>query len=205
MARIGIFGGSFDPVHTAHILLADRAREEHSLDKVVFVPAGRPPHKTLTPLAPDHDRLEMLRLAFAHHPHFEVSTIELERDAPSYTLTTLHELKKALGDDDEIVLIIGSDSLYDLPNWWRADELVGEAEIVCLERPDFPLDHTSELEERFGAEFVAGIKRRAVSSPAFTTSSTEIRRRLKQGLSIKDMVPESVREYIAAYGLYSQA
>ena len=201
--RVGIFGGSFNPIHLAHLVLAEYAREGQGLDKVVFVPASRPPHKSQAPLAPAQDRLEMLRLALGHNPHFEVSAIELERDGPSYTLVTARELAKTLGSDAELHLIIGSDSLYDMPAWWHADELIREVRIVCLERPGFPLECLAELEERFGAGAVAEVRRGVVAAPLLQISSTEIRRRIARGRSVRYLVPEPVREYIAAHGLYA--
>ena len=204
MARVGIFGGSFNPVHLAHLILAEYAREGRGLDRVVFMPANQPPHKPQEPLAPAQDRLEMLRLAIAHNPHFEVSAAELQRDGPSYTLVTMRETAKALGPDAELRLIVGSDSLHDLPNWWHADELIREVRIICLERPGFPLDRLAELEECFGAEAVAAVRDAVVTAPLLQVSSSDIRKRVAQGQSIRYLVPEAVREYIAARGLYAQ-
>ena len=202
MMRVAIFGGSFDPVHLAHLVLAEYAREARSLDKVVFVPASRPPHKPQGPLAPGSERFEMLRLAVAHNPHFEVSAMELERDVPSYTLVTVRETARNLDPECELHLILGSDSLHDLPNWWHAQELVRAARIVCLERPGFPLGRLDDLEACFGAQAVAAIREGIVRAPLLEISSSDIRRRIALGRSIRYLVPEPVREYIAARKLY---
>jgi len=202
MIRVAIFGGSFDPVHLAHLVLAEYAREARSLDKVVFVPAARAPHKPQGPLAPGKDRLEMLRLAVEHNPHFEVSAMELERDGLSYTLMTVRETARSLGSECEMHLIVGSDSLHDLPNWWHADELVREARVLCLERPGFPLGCMDELKACFGAQAVAAIREGIVEAPLLQISSSDIRRRIAQGRSIRYLVPDPVCKYIAARGLY---
>jgi nicotinate-nucleotide adenylyltransferase len=144
----------------------------------------------------------MLRLAIAGNPHFEVSAMELERDGPSYTLVTVREMAGSLGPGCELQLIVGSDSLHDLPNWWHADELVREVRVLCLERPGFPLECLDELEARFGSQAVATIREGIVKAPLLDISSSDIRRRIAQGRSIRYLVPDPVREYIAAQGLY---
>lgn len=204
MARVGMFGGSFNPVHMAHLILAEHVREERELDKVVFVPASRPPHKPQTPLAPARERLEMLRLAVAHNPHFEVSAVELAREGPSYTLLTARELASALAADEQLYLIVGSDSLRDMPHWWHVDELVQEVRLICVERPEAPLDFLPRLEERFGAEVAAQIREGMVEAPLLEISSSRIRQRIAEGRSIRYFVPEPVREHILARGLYRQ-
>ena len=204
MVRIGLFGGSFNPVHMAHLILAERAREERALDKVLFVPASQPPHKPDVRLAPAQNRLEMLHLATAGHPCFEVSTVELDRQGPSYTLITVRDLKQALGTRCAIHLIVGSDSIRDMPHWWRAEELIRETEIIGLERPGFPPDDMPELETAFGAVAAAKLRASIVTAPLLEISSTDIRRRARQGLSIRYLIPDQVCEYILAHGLYAK-
>jgi len=202
MARIGLFGGSFNPVHIAHLILAERVREEAALEKVLFVPARHPPHKPAEPLAPAADRLRMLELAVAQNPAFEVSTVELDREGPSYTLATVRQLRATLGPHDSLLLVVGSDSVRDLPRWWRAGELLREVDVLAVERPGAPLDDLSELERCFGAEKAAEIKRSIVPAPLLDVSSTDIRARVRQGKTIRYLVPEAVRRYILAHGLY---
>lgn len=203
MVRIGLFGGSFNPVHVAHLALAECAREERRLDRVIFMPAKLPPHKPFAPLAAAQDRMEMLRLALADNPHFEVSSLELERDGPSYTLTTVRQLKEQLGPGCTLCLIVGADSICDMPRWWRARELVWEVELIGLRRPGSPLDCACALEEHFGAEKAAEILESIITGPLLEVSATELRARVRQGRSIRHLVPEPVREYILAHGLYS--
>jgi len=203
MRRIGLFGGSFNPVHMAHLVLAERAREEADFEKVLFIPALRPPHKPKRPLAPGRHRAEMLRLALEGNPGFELCTVELDREGPSYTLQTVRELKQSLGGDAELCLIVGADSLLDMPNWWHADELVREVRVVGLRRPGYELEDAEALESLFGTEKLAQIRNALVSAPLLGISATEIRERRQAGRSIRYLVPEAVRRYILKEGLYA--
>ncbi len=205
MARIGLFGGSFNPVHCAHLILAERVREEAALDKVLFVPVRVPPHKPDLTLAPARDRLRMLQLALAGNPHLEPSTVELERDGPSYTLITVRQLKQQLGSGCQLLLVVGTDSIRDMPHWWHAQELAREVGVIGLERPGFPLDDVSELQACFGAELVRKIKDSIVSAPLLDISATDIRERVRTRRSIRYLVPEAVRQYILSRGLYAGA
>ena len=203
MARIGLFGGCFNPVHCAHLILAERVREQAALDKVLFVPVRVPPHKPDLALAPARDRLRMLQLALAGNPHFETCTIELDREGPSYTLLTVRQLKRELGCGCELFLIVGSDSIRDMPRWWHAGELVREVEILGVQRPGFPLEDLSELQACFGAELVGRVRQSIVSAPLLGISATDIRERVRQRRSIRYLVPEPVRQHILSRGLYA--
>lgn len=202
MARTGIFGGSFNPVHKAHLVLAQSACDHHALDNVLFVPAREPPHKPHVPLAPTEDRMEMLRLALGDNPRFEISTVELEREGPSYTLPTVLELKQRLGPECELYLILGSDSVRDMPNWWHAKELVAEVDIIALQRPKCLLEALPEFEARFGTEAAAKVRQSVVSAPLLDISSSDIRQRVRQGRPIHHLVPTSVADYILVNELY---
>ncbi len=204
MARIGIFGGSFNPIHTAHLILAERAREERALDRVLFVPALNPPHKSQKPLASPEDRLRMVELAIAGNPAFEAVPVELHRKGPSYTLLTVRELRERMGPDAELFLILGADSVHDIPTWWRAEELVREAGIITLGRPGYSLERDLEdLAGLFGREWVEAVKKLRVEAPPMAISATEIRRRVREGKSIRHMVPGPVLQYIREKGLYA--
>lgn len=202
MNRIGLFGGSFNPVHTAHLIVAEWAREKADLDRVLFVPARRPPHKPDQPLAPGPDRLEMLKLATASHPDFEVDPIELNKDEPSYTLLTVRALRQRLEDDDELCLLVGADSVRDLPNWWHAEQLVREATIIPMRRPGYSLENLDDLERRFGEERTREIRESVVETPRLQISATDIRRRVSEGRSVRYLVPDPVRDYILRQGIY---
>ena len=202
MGRIGLFGGSFNPVHVAHLILAEQAREARSLDKVLFMPVGTPPHKPDRALAPAKHRLRMLQLALEGNEHLEASTLEIEREGPSYTLLTVRHLKEMLGADTRIFLIVGADSIRDLPTWWHAEDLVQEVEIVGLRRPGVSLDSLVELEAAFPPGIMRKIKRSLVPAPLLDVSSTDVRLRVREGRCIRYLVPESVRRYIEEHGLY---
>ena len=201
--RIGVFGGSFNPPHVAHLILAERARTERALDRVLFVVAGRPPHKAPRPLAPAEDRLRMVELAVADNPAFEVSDVELRADGASYTLRTIRALKRALGPDAELLLMMGGDSLLDLPTWWHAQELAREVAIVTFARPGSELGGKLDtLAEHFGGDWVNRVRELMVQAPLMEISATDVRRRVRDGRSVRYMVPEAVRAYIEERGLY---
>ncbi len=205
MNRTGLFGGSFNPVHIAHLILAERVREEADLDRVVFVPARRPPHKPERPLAGGHHRIQMLERAIGDHPRFETSTAELDRAGPSYTLRTVRAFRENLDEESELYLLLGGDSVLDLPNWWRAHELVEEVSLIAVERPGYRLDDLSVVSDAFDEEVVSQIRQNLVQMPLMDLSATDIRRRRQEGLSIRYLVPDSVREYICQEGLYDNS
>ena len=203
-ARIGVFGGSFNPPHVAHLILAERARVERTLDRVLFVVAGQPPHKASRPLAPGPDRLRMVELAIEGNPAFEAADLELKRDGASYTLLTIRELRRRLGPEAELFLLVGGDSLLELPTGWRAEELVREVPIIAFGRPGNPLDAGVDgLAAHFGQAWVRQVRELMVAAPQMDISATEVRERVRAGLSVRYMVPEAVRAYIAERGLYA--
>ncbi len=201
MPGTGIFGGSFNPVHVAHLIVAERVREVRGLERVLFVPAARSPHKPRAPLAPAQDRLRMLELCLEGNDAFAVESLELEREEPSYTLVTVRELRRR-GTRDP-VLLMGADSILDLPNWWHAEELAREVPIVGFCRPGYDLEGGwEELTDRFGADWAEAVRRSMVEVPLMQVSATDIRRRLREGRSVRYMVPEGVLAYIEERGLY---
>lgn len=197
--RLGIFGGSFDPVHYGHLILAEQCREQCELDEVWFVPARQPPHKTARHLSPEKARLEMLELATAGHEAFRVSDIELRREGLSYTVDTLQQLHDE-GPQRELFFLIGGDSLFDLPHWREPDRIAELATIVAVNRAGRRLPERSELEQLLGPSLAARIK--LVTMPAVDLSSTDIRARVQQGRSIRYLVPRAVEQYILEHGLY---
>jgi nicotinate-nucleotide adenylyltransferase len=202
MSRAGIFGGSFDPIHVAHLAVAEAALAGGRLDQVLFVPAGTPPHKPVQPEASDAERLHMVELAIAGHPAFQAVAIELERQGPSYTLLTVRELRRRLPGTD-LFLILGGDSVRDLPTWWRADDLVREIDVIAFDRPGAMLrDSLPALAGRFGDRWVKRVEELRIEAPLLDVSATEVRRRVRAGQSIRRLVPASVRAYIEERGLY---
>ncbi len=206
----GVLGGTFNPVHVAHLRLAEAAREALALTRVCFVPAGDPPLKHEA-LAPAEDRLEMVRLAIASNPAFEVLDLELRRPGPSYTVDTLAEIRGQI--DDPVWFLIGSDALRELDLWSRPDELLESTHLGVVLRPGSEARLSDLLPERFrasyretprGLEHESGSELRAIPLPALDVSSSDIRSRQSSGRSIRYLVPDAVLDYIEKRGLYRE-
>lgn len=196
--RIGIYGGTFDPVHFGHLLAAEQCREQCSLDEVWFVPAATPPHKTTKDISPGENRAEMLELAIAGHSHFRVDRRELDREGYSYTVDTLTDIHD-FAPSHELFLLLGGDSIVDFENWREPVKILQFATLVGVNRGRAPLDLTS-FRRRFGE---AGEQRLlCIEMPAMDVSATDIRKRVREGRSIRFMTPRSVEEYINEHGLY---
>ncbi|MEE9285767.1 MAG: nicotinate-nucleotide adenylyltransferase [Dehalococcoidia bacterium] len=198
--RLGILGGTFDPVHRGHLALARAAREELGLEKVVFMPAGRPWRKAGRIIASGEDRLAMLRQALEGEQAFEVGMVELERPGPSYTADTLEALREER-PDDELVFIVGEDALTDLPNWRRPERILELAKLAVARRANTSPEALEEAKRR-----LPGLPGRAVrlKMPLLAVSATEIRERARQGLSLEEVVPAAVAEYIREHRLYRE-
>ena len=197
--KIGIMGGTFDPIHTGHLATAESVREIFSLDEILFIPAARPPHKLGRHVTDEKHRLAMTILATRSNKFFKVSDMEIKRTGLSYTLDTMDELHEKFGRSTELFFIIGADSLVDLSKWHAARELVAKSHFIATTRPGVEVDF-SATEKFFGAAACEHIHR--VTTPAIEISSTEIRERVKDGRSIKYLVPEAVEEYILREALY---
>lgn len=195
--RLGIFGGTFDPIHLGHLVLAESCREALRLDRVMFIVAGQPPHKPGS-RTPVDDRIEMVRIAIAGHPSFEVSEIEAKSKGPNYSFETLERLR-AERPDDEFFFLIGEDSLADLPHWRRPERVAELATIAVVNRPG--IDRVVETPDL--GPTAKPIER--VSVPPIGIASNDLRRRVGEGRSIRYMVPRGVEAYIVAQGLYRGA
>ena len=192
MKRVGVFGGTFDPPHVGHLIAAERAVEQAELDHLLFVPTSVPPHKRDHEPEDGKHRLQMLRRSVQGNPRLRVSDIELRRGGVSYTVDTLKQLTANL-PGTELAFIMGMDMLADFPTWRARDEILDLAEILVLTRPDFPLPKLEhKLRERV----------RICRIPDVGVASSEIRRRVKEGKSIRYMVIEEVEVYIVRHGLY---
>ncbi len=202
MKRLALFGGSFNPIHLAHLVLAEWARDALELDQVLFIPAGEPPHKREQKLVAGHHRLRMVRLAIADHRAFGVSDIELNRDGPSYSIDTVTDMRRKVGNTAEIYFLIGSDSLADLPGWHRVRELVRLCTIVTLTRPRVRMPKVSDLAPRIGKKAAERLLAHTIRMPRLEISASDLRKRVVQGKSIRYLVPDAVREYIRKHGLY---
>ena len=196
--RLGIMGGTFDPIHFGHLAMAESVREIFSLDEVLFIPSARPPHKVEKVVTPEVHRLMMTFLATQSNDKFQVSPMEILRDGLSYTLDTMNQLEKKFGADTELFYIIGADSMVDLPKWHKSRELVGKVHFIATTRPGVEVD-LEEVRNFFGDD-AKNIFQVAVAG--LEISSTDIRERVKSGRSIKYLVPEVVEEYILKENLY---
>ena len=197
--KIGIMGGTFDPIHFGHLATAEAVREIFSLDEILFIPAARPPHKLGKDIADEISRLTMVQLATYSNEFFKVSDMELKRTGPSYTLDTMNELHKIFGQATELFFIIGADSLADLQKWHAARELVEKCHFIATTRPGIDVDF-SAVKKFFGISADKHIHR--VITPGLEISSTDIREKVRLGRSIKYLVPEVVESYILKMGLY---
>ena len=197
--KIGIMGGTFDPIHLGHLATAEAVRELFALDEILFIPAARPPHKLDKNVTDERHRLAMTRLATSSNKFFRVSDMELKRTGLSYTFDTMNELHKTLGSSTELFFIIGADSLADLSKWHAARELVAKCHFIATTRQGVDTDF-SAVESFFGASAREHIHR--VTTPGLEISSTDLREKLKLGRSIKYLVPEIVEDYILREGLY---
>lgn len=198
--RIGIFGGTFDPPHLGHLILAERCREAAKLDEVWFLPSYAPPHKTERGVARFEHRCDMVTLATTGQPSFRVEPIEKELPPPSYTVQTLEELRTR-HPAHEFALIIGGDSLHDLPTWHQPQKLLKLAEIVAVSRPGFTTLSADELAEAL--HVTAGeVRLQLVDCPLIDLSSRELRQRVRDGKTIRFAVPRAVEEYVRERKLY---
>jgi nicotinate-nucleotide adenylyltransferase len=195
-----VLGGTFDPVHLGHLAAADDAADALGVDQVLFVPNRAPPHKVAWQVSDPIDRLAMLRLAVPGNPRFDVSTVELDRSGPSYTLDTLRELRASLGAETRLVFLAGFDALAELHTWHQPQDLLDEFEIVLLDRPtnddprwDIAGRHFPGIRDRI----------RAVHVVQLAISSRDIRERVRAGKPYRYLVPEAVAQYIASHGLYA--
>ncbi len=197
--RIGLFGGTFDPIHLAHLVLAEEARERLNLTYVLFMPTGDPWLKREKPKTAGEQRLRMVELAVASNPFFFVSDMEVRRAGPTYTVDTLEALRQNLNPSDEICFLLGMDSLLDLPRWHEPGHVLEMCTPVAFRRPGA----TEQRLEAVKSEFpLLGDKLKLMDAPLLEISSTGIRQRVAQGRSIRYLVPEQVEGFIRESGLY---
>jgi nicotinate-nucleotide adenylyltransferase len=197
-ARVGVFGGTFDPPHLGHLILASEARSQLGLTRLLWVLTALPPHKRGQVISPLEDRLAMLELALKDEPAFELSRVDIDRPGPHYTLDTLHLLRQQ-HSGSELVLVIGGDSLRDLPDWHRAADVLAACDSIgVMRRPGDEID-LSELEQS-----LPGLRDKVafVDAPLLEISSREIRERARQGLPFKYYVPTEVHQYVLSHQLY---
>jgi nicotinate-nucleotide adenylyltransferase len=198
--NVGILGGTFDPIHNGHLAVAEEVRVQLHLTEVVFIPAGKPWHRSRSPLASAEHRVRMILLAIADNDYFKLSTIEVEREGPTYTVDTFEELRGQLGVENKLFFIVGWDSLAELPHWKEPDRLVKMCQLVTVPRPGYPQPELKALEER-----IPDLSVTFLDKPVIDISATQIRERVTRGLSVHHLVPEAVEEYIKENKLYTSA
>lgn len=205
--RLGLLGGTFNPIHRGHLAIARAARDGLHLDRVVLIPSARPPHKKAdgSDLAPAEDRLAMARLAVQGEQGLEVSDLELRRSGPSFTIDTISAFERER-PDAELYFIIGADSLAELESWRDAAKLLDRVRFVVVNRPGHDVERgIAAVERALGFERSRGLRERTVTMEPVSIAATTIRDRVRRGEPIDGLVSDPVRDYIAARGLYRAA
>jgi len=197
--KVGVLGGTFDPVHIGHLIIAEAVRVQLRLEKVLFVPAGQPWLKLQHLITPAGYRVEMLRLAILPNFYFELSDVEVERSGPSYTIDTMVELRNRLGAQTDLFFILGCDALAQFAEWKEPSKLIQLCRLAVVPRANLAFSALEDLERH-----IPGITDRVsyVATPIIDISSSQIRERVARGLSIRYLVPDKVEEYIAQRRLY---
>lgn len=221
--KIGLFGGTFDPVHRCHVAVATQVRDRLSLDRVLLIPSGDPPHKPLGALAPALHRLAMVRLAIAGEAALEASDLEIRRPAKSYSVETVRALKTQYGPDAELFFLIGLDAFLELHTWKDAQSLLRLCHFVVVSRPAChfaaltalpvlpPMDPAalaridSQGRGRLDVPLAGDTSLILLALPPCEASATDIRRRLRAGLPVSNLLPDSVESYIIRHRLYQEA
>ena len=197
--RLGVMGGTFDPVHYGHLIAAERAREELALDRVLFVPSGTPPHKLTIAQAPPMDRYQMIRLAIDSNDCCQLSDLEIARGGISFTVDTLRALLD-LYKDVQLYFITGADAILEIASWKDPGAILEMCKFIAVSRPGYDLDGVWQV----AAAFVADPEKRVIGLgiPGLDISSTEIRERVRTGKSVKYLLPDAVIDFITERGLY---
>jgi len=198
--KIGVLGGTFDPIHQGHLVIAEEVVTRLNLAEILFVPAGQPWLKMDYPVSAAEHRVQMVRLAIAGKPGFKLSTMEIERAGPTYTVDTIAQLQAQLGAGAELFFILGWDNLNELPQWREPARLVKLCHLVAVPRPNYPLPGLNSLEA-----VIPGLTSSTIilDTPEIDISASEIRQQVAQGLSISHLVPEQVDKYIREHRLYT--
>jgi nicotinate-nucleotide adenylyltransferase len=220
--KIGLFGGTFNPIHRCHVTVAQQTRELLSLDRILFIPSADPPHKPPGTLAPAHHRAHMVRLAIAEEPAFLLSEVELKRAGRSYSIDTVKELRTEYGPGTALFFIVGLDAFVEFPTWHRASDLLTLCHFVVISRPGGaftrlaglhplpPIDSTalSALDagrlDRFVAPLPSGHSLTLLHLPPCDASASDIRQRLRRGLSVATLLPPQIESYIIRFRLYQE-
>jgi nicotinate-nucleotide adenylyltransferase len=201
--KIILFGGTFDPVHTAHIEVAQAAAEKIGADRVILIPARRSPHKEQKPVAADNDRIAMLKLAVTGNSLFQISPVELNRAEPSYTIDTIRHFKQRFGKNCELYWLIGADMLKDLPKWHKINDLLKDCTLCVMNRGGFDRLDFDTLTAKLGTQAVEKLRQNQIKTPLIKISSTEIRQKLLDGKEVRRHLHPEVLNYIKTHRLYA--
>lgn len=203
MTRVGVMGGTFDPIHHGHLVTAEEARVQFDLDRVIFIPSGQPPHKDPADVTPSEHRYLMTFLATVSNPHLGVSRLEIDRAGPSYTIDTIRLLAKEFAGA-ELFYVTGADAIMQIMRgeWERSPDLLGLCEFIAATRPGFDLD--LDVLRRHNCTGRSLVNVHVMAIPALAISSTDIRARVRTRRPIKYLVPEAVEAYIVKHGLYME-
>lgn len=201
--KIGIMGGTFNPIHNGHLVTAQEALSQFKLDKVIFIPTGNPPHKIENEVASAEDRYIMTVIATSSNSNFFVSRMEIDRKGESYTIDTVRQLRKIYGKNSLLYFITGADAILEILTWKNTGEIVSLCKFIAATRPGYNLSRIEDLRKRLFSKAGATDKKIYVMEiPALSISSTDIRNRVKHNRPIDYLLPEGVSNYILKHGLY---
>ncbi len=200
-ARLGIMGGTFDPIHFGHLVTAEEALVQFNLDRVIFMPAGQPALKTEQKVSPVEHRYLMTVIATSNNPDFDVSRMEIDRPGLTYTVDTLLALREQYGPQTELFFITGADAVWDILGWRDAEKIAGLCTFIAATRPGYDVRAAAEAHTRLATDF----RIEYIEVPALAISSTDIRARVVERRPIRYLLPESVAAYINKYGLYRES
>jgi nicotinate-nucleotide adenylyltransferase len=201
--KIGIMGGTFNPIHHGHLVAAEEALSQFKLDRVIFIPTGDPPHKNANEESITEHRYLMTVIATSSNNNFFVSRIEIDRKGKSYTVDTVRELKKSLGEDTDLYFITGADAILEILTWKKTEEILKLCSFIAATRPGYNISKIQDLKEKLFDKARENVEKIFVMEvPALAISSTDIRRRVKEKRPVDYLVPEGVSNYILKHGLY---
>ena len=203
--RIALYGGSFDPVHNGHLIIARSIAEQLDVQRVILLPSRTPPHKPRGTVASGEHRLAMTRLAVEGEPLFEVSDADLTCEGPSYTANTVEGFRDRLGPGVDLLWIVGADSLLELHTWWQPERIVRHCRVVSALRPGSEIQDLPEMRSKLGDQVAQQLLADIVMTPRIDISATDIRQRVSDERSIRYLVPDAVARYIAEHRLYTSA
>lgn len=200
--KVGIMGGSFDPIHYGHLVLAEEVRQHFNLDRVIFIPVGKAPHKSAYQMADGETRCSMVSLAIADNPYFELSRLEIDSEETSYTVHTLQKMKAHYGESAELYFITGADTLLDLENWYDVSTVLKLCTFVGATRPGYVSEELVQKAKALRETYNAQIE--LIAIPGLAISSTEIRERLQKGVTVKYLLPDAVERFILREAVYEK-